>query len=255
MKLGLLGTVGLLLLAVIPAAGATPASGVVSTCTSNWSCNFVFNTSAGRGWANGTSTGYQTAGSITLRLPGEAKTSTNVTYWTLVPKVTYNWPSSTYWTSGYFVGTDVNTGKIVYGTTNSNYTALCHPVFRWCTYTYTTDNGTIVVKFTKAESTATNVTCSPTSIKVSGKTSCTATVKNLWNRTNYPTGKLHFLTSGGGSFSNKGTCTLSSTGTCSFTWHPADDTCGSSTLSATYGGTTYYYKSNGSIVIGVTGGC
>jgi hypothetical protein len=255
MKLALVATIGLLVLALFPGAGATPVRGVVTTCSSNVSCDFVFNTTAGEGWANGTSSGYLTAGSLTLKLPGEAVTSTGLTYWTNFPKVTTQWPNTTYWTNGTFVGTDVNTGKVVYGNTGTNYTATCHPVYRWCHDTYTTDNGTIVVKFTRAEATATNISCTPTTIGVASKTTCKATVRNLWNGTNYPTGKLHFLSSGGGTFSNTGTCTLSSKGTCTFTWHPADDTCGSSTLSVTYGGTTFYYKSNGSILITVTGGC
>ncbi|MCI4341434.1 MAG: hypothetical protein L3K11_03565 [Thermoplasmata archaeon] len=252
---GVAVTLVVLLLALIPTAFAGPVRGVVTTCSSNWSCNFEFNTSAGVGWANGTSGGYLTAGSMTLKLPGEAKTSTGLTYWTNVPKVSTQWPNTTYWTTGNFIGTDVNTGKVVYGTTSSNYTATCHPVFRWCHDTYRTDNGTVVVKFTQAEATASSISCSPTSVSVSNKTSCNATVTNTWNSTNYPTGKVHFVSPGGGSFSNKGGCTLSSKGTCAFSWHPADDTCGSSTLSMTYWGATYYYRSSASTLIGVTGGC
>ncbi|MCI4341728.1 MAG: hypothetical protein L3K11_05090 [Thermoplasmata archaeon] len=255
-RIGLVATVGLVLLAILPAAGATaPMHGVVTRCSSNWSCDFVFNTSAGKGWANGTSSGYRYAGSMSVKLPGEAKTSTNLSYWTYIQKLTGTY---TYWTIGNFVGTDVNTGRVILGSTNSNYTITCighSGRGGGCHYNYTTDNGTIVVKFTLAELTSTTLLCTPTSIGVSSKTTCTATVTNLWNSTNYPTGKIHFTSSGGGTFSNKGTCTLSSQGTCSFTWNSADDTCGSSTLSATYWGATYYYKSSGSTVVGVTGGC
>jgi hypothetical protein len=258
LTLVMVGTVGLLLLAILPYAGATAtASGAITTCSSNWSCDFVFSSWAGTGWANGTSGGYLYSGSLSLRLPGEATTSTNLTYWTHIQTVSSNYSTgnTTYWTIGTFVGTDWNTGKVVYGTTDSNYTATCHHVYRWCHYTYTTDNGMIIVQFTRAEPTSTTISCSPTTIAVAGKTSCTVTVLNLWNSSNYPTGKIHLSSTGGGSFSTKASCTLSSTGTCTFTWHPADDTCGSSTLSATYGGTTFYYKSGGSTLIGVTGGC
>jgi hypothetical protein len=248
-----LGTVGVLLLAILPAAGATaPVSGAITTCSSNWSCNFVFNTSAGTGWANGTSSGYLHPGTITVKLPGEAMTSTGLTYSTYIQKLTGTY---TYWTIGTFYGTDVNTGKVILGSTDSNYTITCHGTGRGCTYTYTTDNGSILVKFTRAEMTSTAISCSPTSINVAGKTTCTVTVLNLWNSTNYPTGKLHFRSSGGGSFSNKGSCTLSATATCTFTWHPNDNTCGWSTISATYGGTTLFYKSSGSTPVTVTGGC
>ncbi|MFI5418685.1 MAG: hypothetical protein ACHQ2Y_07320 [Candidatus Lutacidiplasmatales archaeon] len=230
-------------------------NGVVTACSSNWSCKFVFNTTAGTGWANGVGTGsYGKTGVLSLQLPGEASASYNLTYSTYIGSLIGTY---TYWTVGNFLGTDVNTGKVVYGTTNTNYTITCHGHSGrggGCTYTYTTDNGTIVVKFTSAEQTSTTLSCSPTSIGITGKSTCTATVSNLWNSSNYPTGKVHFYSSGGGKFSNKGTCTLAS-GTCTFTWHPADTTCGSSTLSATYGGTTYYYKSSGSAVIAVSGGC
>jgi hypothetical protein len=256
LRVGLASTVGLLLLAILPAAGAgAPVSGTVAACSSNWSCDFTFNTSVGHGWANGTSGGFANAGSITLKLPGETLTSTGPTYWTAVPKVSTAWPNSTYWTTGNFIGTDVNTGKVVYGTTSSNFTAYCHVVYRWCHYTYTTNNGTIEVKFTLAEMTSTTLSCTPSTIKVASKTTCTATVTNLWNSSNYPTGKLHFSNSALGKFSNRASCTLSANGTCSFTWHPSDNTCGSVTLSATYGGTTYYYKSSGATTVGVIGGC
>jgi hypothetical protein len=255
LKIGLIGSVGLLLLALLPVAGATPLNGVVTACSSNWSCDFVFHTTAGKGWANGTSHGYLTAGTITVKLPGEAKTSTGLTYWTYIQKLTGTY---TYWTIGNFYGTDVNTGNVIFGTTNSNYTITCHGHSGkggGCTYNYTTDNGTIAVKFTKAEQTSSSISCSPTSIDVASKTTCKATVTNLWNSTNHPAGKLHFYSSGGGGFSNQGTCTLSSTGTCTFTWQPSDNTCSFSTITAIFGGTTYYYKSSGSPVVTVTGGC
>lgn len=255
-KLGLVATVGFLLLASIPVAGATtPANGVVTTCTAYWSCNFGFNTSAGQGWAN--STGYRAGGSIDLKLPGEAKTSTGLSYLTNAPKVTTKGANSTYWTIGNFIGTDVNTGKIVYGTTDSNYTATCHIVFRWCHNTYTTNNGTIVVLFTRAEATSTVLSCSPSTLHPQQKANCTATVSDLWNASNYPTGKLHLSSpSGYGSFSNKGVCTLVS-GKCQFYYRTSDNACGAGTLGASYPGNLAFYKSSGSFQLDVyvNGGC
>jgi len=239
----------------MPTAGAAaPLAGTITSCSSNWSCDFVFNTTTGPGWANGTSTGYLNPGTLTLKLPGEANTSTGLTYSTYIQSLTGTY---TYWTVGNFIGADVNTGTVVYGTTNSNYTITCHGHSGrggGCTYTYTTDNGTIVVTRTLAEMTSLTLSCSPTTIN-SGKTSCTATVLNLWSSSNTPTGKLHISSTMVGKFSNNGTCTLSSAGTCAFTWTPSANGCGSSTLSAAYGGTRYFYKSSDALTIVVNVNC
>ena len=253
-KVGLASVMGVALLALLPAAGAvTPLTGTVTMCSSNWSCDFAFNTTTGQGWANGTSTGYLTAGSITLKLPGEANTSSGLPYWTYIQQLTGTY---TYWTIGSFLGTDVNTGTVVYGTTDSNYTITCvghSGRGGGCTYVYTTDNGTISVRLTKAEQTATNLSCSPTALN-GGRTTCTVTVTNLWNSSNVPVGKLHITGPYGGKLSNKGTCTLSS-GSCRFTWTPSANACGASTITATYVGTTAYYTSTASVTITVNTGC
>jgi len=188
-----------------------------------------------------------------MKLPGESTTSTNLTYWTYIERLN---GTHTYWTIGTFYGTDVNTGKVVYGTTDSNYTITCHGHSGrggGCTYTYTTDNGTIVFHFTNAELTSTAVSCTPSSIQVSSKTTCTVTVTNLWNSSKVPTGKVHLSTAGLGSFSNHGTCTLVS-GKCSLTFHPSDNTGGAVTISATYAGSSAFYKSGGSTSVYVNGG-
>jgi Big-like domain-containing protein len=253
-RLGWVGLFGLVLLTLLPVSAATaPLHGVVTTCSSNWSCDFVFNTSAGHGWANGTSSGYLYAGTMSMKLPGESITSTNLTYWTFIERLNGTW---TYWTIGHFFGTDVNTGKVVYGTTNSNYTITCHGHSGrggGCTYTYTTDNGTIVFHFTKAELTSTTVSCTPSSIQVSAKTTCTVKVTNLWNSSKIPTGKVQLSSAGLGTFANSGTCTLVS-GKCSLTFHPSDNTGGSVTISATYAGSSAFYKSAGSTSVYVNGG-
>lgn len=242
---------GLLVLAVLPVAGASasaPVRGVVTTCSSTSSCQFVINTSAGNGWATTTST------RISFQLPGEANASYNLSYLTYTAKLTGTY---TYWTIGNFLGTDVNSGKVVYGTTNTNFTITCHGHSGrggGCTYTYTTDNGTIVFHLTQAESTATSVSCNPASVQVSARTTCTVTVTDLWNSSHVPVGKVHLGSGGHGAFGHHGICTLSN-GTCSLSWHPFDNTCGSATIVAAYPGTPAYFKGSGSTIVGVTGGC
>ena len=255
LKAGLASIVVVALFALLPFAGATaPVTGTITTCSSNWSCDFVFNTSAGHGWANGTSTGYLLPGSLSLKLPGESNTSTNLTYSTYIQQLTGTY---TYWTIGTFLGTDVNTGTVVFGTTDSNYTITCvghSGRGGGCTYIYTTDNGSVVVKLTAAEMTATTLSCSPSTLS-SGKTSCTATVTNLWNSSKVPSGKLHISFPYGGKPTSKGTCTLSSTGSCKFSWTAGANLCGAYTITVTYAGTPSYYTSSASKAITLTDGC
>jgi hypothetical protein len=243
------GPLGLILIALIPAAGAmAPVNGTVTTCTSTSACAFVFNTSAGTGWATTTNK------VISFQLPGEAKASYNVSYSTYIARLTGTY---TYWTVGNFLGTDSNSGKVVFGTTNTNYTITCHGHSGrggGCTYTYTTDNGTIVFHFTQAEQTSTAVSCSPSGVTVPGQTTCTATVTNLWNASHVPTGKIHFSSQGLGSFASHGNCNLTA-GACSLKWTPFDNTVGSVTISANfYARGTAFYKSSSSTVVGVING-
>ena len=226
----------LVLLALVPIASAAPIHGTVTTCSTRVSCVFVFNTTAGTGWANTTGT------SMSFQLPGEALISTNLSYSTYIARLTGTY---TYWTVGNFVGTDVNTGKVVYGTTNTNYTITCNGHSGrggGCTYTYTTDNGTIVFRFTSAEQTSTSVSCSPSSIKVAGKSACTVVVTDLWNSSHTVSGKVHLSAGGLGYFGNKGNCNLTA-GQCVMTFHPYDNTLGTVTISAKYAGTAGFYHS------------
>ena len=242
------GPVALLILAVLPTAGAAaPVQGLVTTCSSTTTCQFVFNTSVGTGWASTTSS------TLSFQLPGEALASYNLSYSTYVGSLTGTY---TYWTVGNFLGTDVNTGKVVYGTTDTNYTITCvghSGRGGGCTYTYTTDNGTIVIHLTQAEQTSTSVSCSPTSINVASKTTCTIKVVDLWNSSNVPTGKVRFSSGGLGTISNKGVCTLAA-GQCTLTFHPFDTTSGAATLTASYVGSLTFYKSVGTTSVTVTGG-
>src|SRR5579863_2615323 len=127
-RLAWMAPAALILLALIPMSGATaPVNGVVTTCSSSAVCSFTFNTSAGTGWA----TVGSTAKTISFQLPGEAKASYNLTYSTYVGSLIGTY---TYWTIGNFYGTDVNTGNVVYGTTDTNFTITAH-CQRGCTYT------------------------------------------------------------------------------------------------------------------------
>ncbi|MCI4368619.1 MAG: hypothetical protein L3K09_03545 [Thermoplasmata archaeon] len=249
LRLAWIGPAALMLLALVPSAGAyATVGGVVTTCSTRTSCDFVFNTSTGTGWANATNT------RISFQLPGEAKASNNLSYTTYIGSLIGTY---TYWTVGSFLGTDVNSGKVVYGTTDTNYTITCHGHSGrggGCTYTYTTDNGTVVFHLTQAELTSTSVACSPTSVRVGGgKTTCTVKVTDLWNSTNVPTGTIHLASGRTGTFSNKGVCTLAS-GQCSVTWRPFDATVGPVTITAKYLGTAAFWKSTGTTSQGVTGG-
>ncbi len=239
--------------ATTAAAVPAPVHGKVTNCTSIYVCAFAFNTYKGTGWANASWVSGSTE-KLAIQLPGEAKASYGLPYSTYIALLTGTY---TYWTVGSFVGTDQNSGNVIYGTTNTNYTITCHGHSGkggGCTYTYTTDNGTIVVKFTNAEQTTTAISCSPTTVSVGAKTSCSVTVTNTWSSSKVPTGTVRIYDGRLGSLSNKGTCTLTS-GSCTFKFTPYDTTCGSATLLASYVGTSSFYKSSGSVTVTVTNGC
>lgn len=240
---------GVALLAIAPGASAgRTVAGVVTNCRSASSCAFVMNGTGPAGWANGTPP------TLAFQFASEAKASYNLTYGTYTARLSGTY---TYWTAGNFWGTDVNTGHVVYGMTNTNYTITCHGHSGrggGCTYTYTTDNGTILFHLTQAEITSTAISCSPASVHAGGKATCTVTVTNGWNVTNVPKGKVTITDGLLGSLSNKGTCALVN-GTCTFTLHAPDDACGTIGLTASYLGTRYYYKSQGTTSESVTGGC
>lgn len=238
---------GIVLLLSLPSANgaaAPPVSGTVTNCLSTTTCSFSFNTTAGTGWASTTAT------TLSLQLPGEANASQNLTYGTYVQLLTGTY---TYWTVGNFLGTDRNTGFVIYGTTDTNFTITCvghSGRGGGCTYVDTTDNGTIVVKFTQQEQTLTSLSCTPTTIRVPGKSTCTVTVTNLWNSSNVPSGKVKFSAGGLGYFSNRGSCTLTA-GKCTIAFHPYDNTLGTVTITGSYLGTTAFYPSAGAMAISV----
>lgn len=228
---------------------AAPLHGVVTNCASASSCDFQFNTTQGHGWANASPP------AMTLRLPGEASTSTGLSYATYTARLTGTY---TYWTVGNFVGTDANTGKVVYGITNTNFTITCHGHSGrggGCTYTYTTDNGSIVVDFTNADQTTTAVACAPSTIGSGNSTVCTAWVNDTVNSTLHPTGNVSFYGSYGGvaGFSNGGSCVLIA-GACSVSYTAPDEQLGTMPVTATFAGTPSFYTSAGRTSIYVSAG-
>ncbi len=231
----------------LSSAATSSVQGVVTSCASASSCDFVFNVSGVLGWANASPP------SMSLRLPGEALTSTGLSYSTYTASLTGTY---TYWTVGNFVGTDVNTGKVVYGTTNTNSTITCYGHSGrdgGCTYIYTTDNGTIVVHLTQADQTATTVACVPSTIAPGSATVCTATVNDTVNATSKPSGNVSFAGAYGSTanFSSGGLCTLVA-GSCSVTYTAPDDQLGTVPITATFLGTPSYYTSGGRSSIYVT---
>jgi hypothetical protein len=239
----------------VTATVPSPVHGTVTKCSSTIDCIYAFKTSAGTGWANSTGSSASTE-QMALQLPGEAKASYHLAYSTYIAKLTGTY---TYWTVGSFVGTDVNSGHVVYGTTNTNYTITCighSGRGGGCNYTYTTDNGTIVVKFTNAQITSTSLTCSTTTTYPGGKVHCTVKVTDGWNASNIPNGTVKISDGATGALSDKGSCTLSS-GKCTFTYYPSDNTCGTVVLTASFVGNTAFYKSSASLSISVvvSGGC
>ena len=247
LRLAWIGPFALLLLALVPVSSATlpPVQGLVTNCTSTTTCSFTINSTAGTGWATTTSTQFS------FQLPGEANASYNLSYSTYTASLTGTY---TYWTVGNFLGTDVNTGKVVYGTTDTNFTITCvghSGRGGGCTYVYTTDNGTVTFHFTQAELTSTAVSCTPSSVRVAAKTSCTVTVTNLWNASHVPTGQVHLTSGRLGAFASKGTCTLVS-GKCTLGWRSFDNTLGAVTITASYPGSTTFYPSSGTTIVTVT---
>jgi CSLREA domain-containing protein len=92
--------------------------------------------------------------------------------------------------------------------------------------------------------TATKVVCQPTVVRVGSGTTCTATVSDLVaGAAGPPTGQVHFVSTGKGSFSHGGSCALSS-GRCRLTYTPSAVGAGSARITAAYGGDRAHGKSS-----------
>ncbi|MCI4337136.1 MAG: hypothetical protein L3K17_08125 [Thermoplasmata archaeon] len=245
-----LSAVAVLLVGFIPAASAAAPtiSGKATSCSGLESCYFVLNTSAGAGWAS-TSTYFGDI--VSFKLPGESNTTYGGQY---TPSVV-NVSGTTNHILGTFVAIDANTGKVWFGTTDTNVTATEHCSRTGCSYTYALVNGSIAFQSTKFVGTTTTVSCSPSSFTAGKSTKCTASVKDLANASKKPSGTVTFSTfsSGVGTFSHNGTCKLAS-GNCTVTFTPFDDASGTIGVEAVFTTHLTFYKSQASLDLYISGG-
>lgn len=229
----------LLVVSALPVASAAPAplQGSVRSCSNTYTCSYALNSSAGTGTAT------TTYNSISFRLPGETNT-TRGSYSIHGGSVN----GSVHWTVGTILATDVNTGKVVVGTTDTNIsiTVSCS---RGCTTTYTLINGTITLQPTRADPTATSVSCTPSSFGAGHATVCTASVTDLSNSSAVPTGTVAFGAGLPGHWLNKlHTCTLVA-GSCSVKFRAGDNSVGALRMTADYRGVTAFYLSAGTATV------
>jgi hypothetical protein len=234
-------TVVFALVVFLPSASGAVV-GVPTSCTGFGDCKFNITNSHGTGFA-------QTYGnSLSFRLPGEHNTTTGVPY-SYYPNPIYG---GTYTITGSFVGADVNTGKVVWGTTAVNLTVTVH-CQRGCSTTWVVNFGNITFRLTKADPTTTTVSCSPSSINPGSHTLCTVHVTDQSNALKTPNGTVKFSTqyTGVGTWSHSGTCTLLS-GTCNITFAAADETSGTVIIYAHYHGNSYFWTSTGTFYLSVT---
>lgn len=221
--------------------------GTATSCTGLGACSYTITNGTGSGWAT-TSTAFGSV--ISFLLPGEQLATRNQPYSVHTVSVS----GSVYNEAGSFTATDANTGKIVSGTTNTQVTVTQHCSRTGCYYTYALVSGTITFNLTNVDGTVTTVTCNPSTFNAGGSTKCTATVTDKANPSKFPTGAVTLSTSpySYGTFSNKGTCTLSS-GSCSVQFTPFDNSVGNIPINAVYKGNSVYHISSASTVVVVLG--
>jgi hypothetical protein len=117
------------------AYASTQLTGTATTCTGLATCSYTISTNSGSGWAK------TTASSISFQLPGELE----ATYWPAYSTQVISVTGTTYNVTGTFSATDVNTSKIVSGSTNTIITVTKHCGYKGCTTKYTLVSGTITV--------------------------------------------------------------------------------------------------------------
>ncbi len=106
---------------------------------------------------------------------------------------------------------------------------------------------------TTLDTTATTISCSPSSVTVNTATSCTATVTDTSAGPITPTGSVGFTSSGAGTFSPMTSCNLSGTtssAACNITFTPS--TTGTDTITGNYAGDSAHTTSSGSIAINIS---
>jgi hypothetical protein len=242
--------VAVLFLSFLPSAGAsTGSTGSATSCAGTSYCHFTLSSSKGTGWA-------QTYGtSIDFLLPGEANTTFSTTYSAAIVRSVTNGSSALDWVSGSFTAVDANSGKVVFGSTNTNITDTTHCSHTGCGHTYSVHNGTIRFVPTNLDGTRTTISCGPSSFNAGGSTHCTATVTDLANRSLHPTGNVSWAISSYyyGSFSSHARCSLVG-GNCTIKFHDADDGAGTIPMYASFHGPHPYYASAGETYLYVSGG-
>ena len=224
------------LLLSILSQGVTASSHVTGTavsCSDYYTCHYSITGTSGTGTAS------TYGGTISFQLPGEAQVSSG------------HWSTSS--TSspilGSFTAIDVNTNKLVRGTTNDTISAVRYCGPHGCWYVYHLVSGSITFVLTNIDATSTTVSCNPSTYNAGGHTVCTAKVTDLAKPSATPTGRITFSLGYGamGTF-NHNKCTLSS-GSCSVTLSTPDEQVGGVVIYATYGGSSSEYPSSGSTEI------
>src|SRR5206468_8304142 len=115
-------------------------------------------------------------------------------------------------------------------------------------------SGADTVTGTKRTS-ATSVSCSPSSVPVNSPSTCTATVADNDSGTSVrPSGAVSFSSDASGTFSSGGTCTLpiSGTNSCSVSYTPAAGSEGTHVIGAAYSGDADHLSSQGTFNLTVT---
>jgi hypothetical protein len=105
--------------------------------------------------------------------------------------------------------------------------------------------------FEAVDPTSTTVACSPSSVSLGQQTACVATVMDTSSSPTTPTGSVSFASSGSGGFSS-GSCVLSGSGasaSCGVTY--SQDSVGSPSITASYGGDETHTPSSNSTSVGV----
>jgi hypothetical protein len=222
-------------------------AGTATSCSSFWACAYTITNSQGHGSASTYLYYYNTYAKY--QLPGEAKSTTSQPYKTNTLGQTGN----NYHVGGSFTAIDANSGKVVTGTTDDYITRTQHCSRTGCYYTYALSSGKIAFTLTKLDGTATSVACNPTTFSAGGSTTCTVTVTDLANSGTFPPGSVAFGISTAGEFGTftPPKCTLSS-GSCSVSFAPSDNSVGSIGITASYPGDKARYTSSGATTVSVS---
>lgn len=243
------------LLATLPLGQAAPVSSAphwppalhatAKSCFNQISCQFAITTARGNGSA---STGYSY---VTFVLPGESNKT--ITGYTNLGIATGNVSLGHF--RGTFVATDVNSGKVVLGSSVTNFTVVTHCSSTGCYSTYKLINGSMTFQRTIADGTSLTVSCNPSSIGAGNATLCKVTVTDGANATRHPYGNVTFASSipSYGPLRHGGKCSLRTSGSCSVRSSAADETAGMIRMDASYAGTTTFYASSGYTYLYVTG--